>query len=736
MSADPVVLQIAVPTPFRKLFDYLPENNANKSVSKPGCRVLIPFGKRKHIIGVVVSSSKHSEYPQNKLKRIEHVIDEQPVFEKTQMELLLWASRYYHHPVGEVINNALPVWLRKANQLEQLVPIAWQMTKKGKNTALDTLKRSPKQYQLLEYLQKHSQPHLEHDLLEQADIHKRVIQSLEQKQFIEKTALTPNMQYSVSDNNKFDLNQEQKQAVKNVTAAIGSSQVFLLDGLTGSGKTEVYMEIVKAVLQAGKQSLILLPEIGLTPQIIQRFKQRFHCKIAIQHSGLSNRERMQHWLSAKDGSAGIVLGTRSAIWTPLANPGVFIIDEEHDLSYKQQEGFRYSAKDTLIMRSQLEQLPVLLGSATPSLESQYNIQKKSYQPLQLRVRAGGATLPEFKLFDVRGKKMYGALSDLLVNEIRQHLNKNNQVLLFLNRRGYATHLICHACGWKACCERCERPYTYHKTYKKMICHHCDNYKNPIETCAECEQPLFMLGHGTERIEEQLHALFPDKTMARIDRDSTRKKNAMSSILEKINDGSIDILIGTQMLAKGHHFPNVTLTAIVDADHGLFSTDFRASERLAQLFVQVSGRAGRGEKKGTVVVQTHQPDHDLFQQIIQHGYQHYAKTLMQERETAELPPYSYMALLNAEAHNQSDAVGFLRHAAVLINERKEKQLSVFGPVPALIEKRSGRFRQQLILQANNRNALHKHIDSWLLQLETAKLSKKVRWSIDIDPQDMA
>jgi primosomal protein N' (replication factor Y) (superfamily II helicase) len=380
-------------------------------------------------------------------------------------------------------------------------------------------------------------------------------------------------------------------------------------------------------------------------------------------------------------------------------------------------------------------VPAVLGSATPSLETLHNANKERYQHLILPARAGDAKPPTHRILDVRGKKMHGPLSQTLVDEIAAHLKNKNQILLFLNRRGYASHLYCHHCGWKAECDRCELPYTYHKSNNRMVCHHCDSNKKSIKHCPECEEELLFLGHGTERIEEVLNDLFPKAIVSRIDRDTTRKKNAMNDYLEKIHSGEIDILIGTQMLAKGHHFPNVTLTGIIDADRGLFSTDFRASERLAQLFIQVSGRTGRGSKEGTVIVQTYNPDHPLFKQLIEHGYKHFSESLLQERKHSLLPPCSYMAFLRAEAHNVNDAKRFIKDSEMQLTILTKNALQMFGPIPALIEKRSGRYRYQLIIQSNSRKTLHSHLDQWLDKLDNLKIGKKVRWSLDIDPQDM-
>ena len=736
MAKSNRILRVAVATPLRRLFDYLPPENSDVHKVKAGIRVSVPFGRRKEIIGILVSLTDKSEHPTDKLKRINYFIDKEPVIDSKILDLCIWASRYYHHPIGEVIFNALPAWLRKGKTLDKLEKISWRLTAEGKQVDPNQLKRAPKQAQLLNFLQQDNLAKSKTDL---ESIFKRpetTLFALEKKGFVEKTTTEIIEQEYKAHNNPLELNKHQTSAIKNICNKLGTSSVFLLDGLTGSGKTEVYMTVIESMLKLDKQCLVLLPEIGLTPQIIQRFKDRFDCNIAIQHSGLSNTERMQHWLEARSGRAKIVLGTRSAVWTPLAKPGLYIIDEEHDLSYKQQDGFRYSAKDMLIIRASRDNVPVILGSATPSLESLYNIKNKKYEHLVLPARAGLSRPPTFHLLDIRGKKMHGPLSQTLIDEINKHLENKNQVLLFLNRRGYAVNLYCHQCGWKAECSRCELPYTYHKSTNRLNCHHCGGSKKNITHCPECGEHLLLMGHGTERIEEVLNNLFPHAVISRIDRDTTRKKGAMSSVLNHIHSGSIDIMIGTQMLAKGHHFPNVTLTAIVDADRGLFSTDFRAGERLAQLFMQVSGRTGRGEKPGTVIVQTYNPEHPLFQQLITHGYNHYSTSLLKEREHASLPPYTYMALLKAEAHNINDAKHFINQASMKLKQLTNDLLSVFGPIPALIEKRSGRHRLQLIIQSSNRNNLHKYLDEWLLQLESIKLSKKVRWSLDVDPQDMA
>jgi len=729
------ILHVAIATPLRRLFDYLPVSTSESGNLQAGMRVSVPFGRRKEVTGIIVSTGNKSDFPQHKLKRINYAIDKQPILKEKHLNFLAWVSNYYHYPMGEVIFSALPAWLRKNNSIDKFRESIWSVTKKGLTTDPNRINKSPKQAQILNYIQKNQTTVNESELNNIYPRAKQSLLALEKKGLITKEFKEPIEKIIKINKSPFKLNKEQKSAIKAISSSVDRSSIFLLDGLTGSGKTEVYMSVMEPIIKAGKQCIVLLPEIGLTPQQIQRFKDRFEVDIAIQHSGLTDTERTRYWQDAKTGKAKIILGTRSAIWTPLANPGLYIIDEEHDLSYKQQDGFRYSARDMLIIRATRDKVPAVLGSATPSLETLHNVKKGRYKHLILPARAGTAKQPKHRLLDVRGKKMFGPLSHTLVDEISAHLKNKNQVLLFLNRRGYAAHLYCHNCGWKAECDRCDLPYTYHKSNDCMICHHCSSNKRSIKHCPECDESLLLLGHGTERIEEALEELFPKAIISRIDRDTTRKKNAMNEYLDKIHSGEIDILIGTQMLAKGHHFPNVTLTGIVDADRGLFSTDFRASERLAQLFMQVSGRTGRGSKEGTVVVQTYNPEHPLFKQLIEHGYNFFSESLLQERRHSLLPPYSYMAFLRAEAHNVNDAKRFIDDAAMQLTILTNNALQLFGPIPALIEKRSGRYRYQLIIQSSNRKSLHSYIDEWLDKLDSMKVGRKVRWSLDIDPQDM-
>ena len=532
------------------------------------------------------------------------------------------------------------------------------------------------------------------------------------------------------------LNPAQSNAVEAILSSLNRFQTFLLDGVTGSGKTEVYLQSIEAAVRAGKQALVLIPEIGLTPQTLARFRARFDVALAVFHSALTERERLETWWMAREGKAAIIIGTRSAVWTPLQNPGIFIVDEEHDLSYKQQEGFRYSARDVAIIRAQRARIPVVLGSATPSLESLHNARGRRYHYLFLPDRAGTAQSPHLEILDLRGRPMQGGISEPLIERISAHLERQEQVLLFLNRRGYAPLLLCHQCGWIAGCDRCDAKLTYHQATKALCCHHC-GVEHPFEThCSHCgSRELLKIGYGTERIVETLKHLFPAARIVRIDRDSTRRKGALQGMLDSIQAGEAEILVGTQMLAKGHHFPKVTLVAIVDADSRLYGIDFRSSERLAQQVIQVAGRAGRAEAPGTVIIQTHHPHHPLLAALTAQGYAACADSVLKERRQTHLPPFSSLALLRAEAPSDTDPPCFLAEAKQAALAVSSQGITLFGPVPAPMERRAGRYRAQLLVQSRTRRALQQMLSTWVPLLENLKTVRRVRWSLDVDPQEM-
>ncbi|HEB92966.1 MAG TPA: primosomal protein N' [Gammaproteobacteria bacterium] len=734
MPTRPSVIRVAISVPLRRSFDYQIAPSALTVM--PGVRVKVSFG-RSETVGLVLALSDEKERSTAKLKAISAALETRSVIHTTDISLLQWASDYYAHPIGEVIFSALPSLLRQGEPAERRGVEHWRLTCRGARQEPDQLTRAPRQAALLRLLMDHPEGLSASTINERQDNWRPSMRKLAEKDWVvceQRPALL--LPAAGARDEAPTLNAEQQAALASLCTGLGHFGVSLLDGVTGSGKTEVYLGLIARVLARGEQALVLVPEIGLTPQLLDRFRRRFPVPIAVLHSGLSDRERLDAWLAARDGDAAIVIGTRSAVFTPLARPGVIILDEEHDASFKQQDGFRYSARDVAVKRAQLENIPVLLGSATPSLETLHNARLGRYSHLRLSERAGNARHPALAVLDVRKQPMNSGLSLALVNAMRRHLDADGQVLLFLNRRGYAPTLLCHDCGWVAKCRRCDAHMTLFAGQRRLRCHHCGSERPADPACPECRgSELRPVGAGTERLEEALQGLFPGIGMVRIDRDTTRRKGAMQALLDSVHDGSARILVGTQMLAKGHHFPEVTLVGMVDVDQGLFSADFRATERMAQLITQVAGRAGRAQRPGQVLIQTHHPDHPLLQLLLREGYAAFAHAALEERRQANLPPFSYLALLRAEAVDGELPLRFLRQARELAEAMQLRGVQLLGPIPAPMERRAGRVRAQLLLQANRRVDLHRLLDPWLQQLETDKLGRKVRWSVDVDPQEM-
>jgi len=736
------ILRVALNTPLRNLFDYLPPDNCPVRTLAPGQRLQVPFGKGSVRTGIIISISGTSELPKHKLKKAIALLDEVPLLPKKHLQLIEWASHYYHHPIGDVAFTSLPAALRKGKAAKIKQEVFWRLTEPGKKLDPDELSRAKKQLALFLFIKQTPGGVSQSRITNEFKNSQQPLEALFKKKLIKKigTLATKNHAKTIHRQNDFSWqlkpNEEQQNAIEKIVASSAAYHAFLLNGITGSGKTEVYLQIIRHTLESGKQALVLVPEIGLTPQFIDLIKDRFGEKIVVLHSGLSEGERLLGWLKARDGQAPVVLGTRSAIWTPMPNLGMIIIDEEHDLSYKQQDGLRYSARDLALIRGQREKIPVVLGSATPSMESMKNARDGRYLELRLLKRVNDSSLPDIQIHDVRNDKMHGAISQYLLKNIKQCLKNRQQVLLFLNRRGYAPVMMCHGCGFISQCPRCNVYMTFHKHKNMLRCHHCDHHERLPQECPDCSShQFFELGHGTERLEETLTELLPETKILRIDRDSTRRKGAMQTMLKDIHAGDADILIGTQMLAKGHHFPNVTLVGIIDADRGLFSVDYRASERMAQILMQVSGRAGRSDRPGIVIVQTHHPDHPLLNELASHNYEQTTQLLLEERQQAQLPPFSYQALLRAESNKQQVAVKFLNIARTKLQELTDGKLDAYGPVSAPMEKRAGRYRFQLLVQSGSRQIMKRFLTPWIEYLGNLPESRKVRWSLDVDPQDM-
>jgi len=730
------ILRVAVPSPLRRYFDYLPPAQSAPESWQAGARIKVPFGRRQPL-GLITEVRSDTPLERTQLRRALAILDPAaPALPSELLQLLRWAQQYYQHPPGEVYAAALPALLRQAAPLQLQLDPVWCLTAAGQAALTQNLaRRAPRQQALLQLLAQHptglgsKQLRLVLPGWSASARSLRAKAWIEARQDIEQAAVIERSTSPIHE-----LNSAQRQAVDTLLAGLGSFSAYLLEGVTGSGKTEVYLQVIEQTLAQGRQALVLVPEIGLTPQLLSRFQTRLQSRLAVFHSALNDRERLNAWLLARSAQARVVIGTRSAVFTPLPELGLIIIDEEHDPSFKQQDGFRYNARDLAIVRARQSDIPIVLGSATPSLESVYNAQRERYQRLQLPERVGAAQPPTIELIDLRQKTLTEGLSEALLHRAERHLGRAGQVLLFLNRRGFAPVLICHECGWNAHCKHCDAHLTVHLRRQRLRCHHCGAEQRVPAPCPACGSvDLRALGLGTERIEQVLNQRFPSINMARIDRDSTRRKGSLQRLLEEIQQGQRQLLIGTQMLAKGHHFPNVTLVGIIDADQGLFSADFRASERLAQLILQVAGRAGRADRPGTVLIQTHHPDHPLLQTLIEGGYSAFALAALAEREQAALPPFTHHALLRAEAPHAEAPLRFLNDA--LAAAAKPEAVDLLGPVPAPMERRAGRYRAQLLLQSTDRAALRRLLEPWLAQLESLKSARKVRWSLDVDPLDL-
>jgi primosomal protein N' (replication factor Y) len=770
------VFRVALDTPLKRLFDYLPPAEALfPAPLEPGTRVRVPFG-RQRLVGIVMEAADSSEVPLERLKPILEVLDSRPVLDASAMALLRWAAEYYHHPIGEVLSTALPKALRTGADAEAREE-RWTVTVDGREAwSRGEPRRAPKQRELLGYLvergggsasggdgrlagaqdgssasRSSTAAHegaaaLAHagasaSVLEEAIPNWReAARALKARGWVVSAEISiarivnGGSPFAVRESGP-ELRDEQREAVDAVGAALGHFGAFVLHGVTGSGKTEVYLRLVERVLEQGRRALVLVPEIGLTPQLVGRFRDRFDTPMAVLHSALTDHERLLAWREAYSGHARIVLGTRSAVFAPVPELGIIIVDEEHDSSFKQHEGgFRYSARDLAVVRAQRADVPVVLGSATPALESLHNVAGGRYARLLLPYRAAGAKPPRMALVDLRANAGHSGVSTPAIQAIERHLRGDGQVLVFLNRRGYAPTLLCTACGWVAPCQECDARLTVHLSAGRLRCHHCGFDSVLPSRCPQCGFTVKPVGQGTERIEEALTTLFPGVTLARLDRDVVRRRGDMEEVMRRMSSGEARILVGTQMVTKGHDFPNVTLVVVLNADQGLFSTDFRAPERLAQTIVQVAGRAGRGTRPGEVLIQTEFPGHPLLLSLLAEGYDGFARTALAERAQASWPPFSRLAAVRDSAKTAEGALEFLTDARKLARTAP-RGLRLLGPVPAAMSKRAGRYHAQLLIEGTDRSSLHHFLDSWLPAVEQLQSARRVRWALDVDPIEL-
>ncbi len=729
------VLRLAIPSPLRRYFDYLPPPGlaaADLARLAPGIRLRVPFGRRE-VTGYLLEVRGDSDAPEGSLKPALELLDDQSLLSPELFDLCEWAAAYYHHPPGEVFQAAFPRRLREGKAPLPAGERAYRLTTRGRGLAPDALARSPRQAQAVALLR--GAAAVAATALKDAGVNSSVLRSLRDKDLVQECHLDapptpPTARPGLAPN------REQAAAIAAVQAAAGAFSCHLLEGVTGSGKTEVYLQLIADCIGRGQAALVLIPEIGLTPQTVARFESRFDTTIAVLHSGLSDAQRYQAWEHARTGRAPIVIGTRSAVFTPLQNLGLVIVDEEHDSSFKQQDGFRYSARDVAIKRAQLNDCPVLLGSATPSLESIHNAELGRYAHHPLTQRAGGSELPTIRVLDVRKQALQAGLSDALIAQLEATLGAGKQALLFLNRRGYAPTLQCHDCGWVAQCTACDARLTVHRRRRALRCHHCGAGHPLTQRCPHCHSnQLLTAGLGTEQSDDFLRARFPHFRVHRVDSDSMSGRDAMQSLVDDINRGEPCILLGTQMLTKGHHFPGVSLVAVIDADAMLFSADFRGEERMAQLLTQVAGRAGRAGTRGEVLLQTHYPDHPAVVALLAHDYAAHARRLLAQRRERGLPPVGQMLVLRTDCPDAAWGEQFLAQLRRAAERRLPAGVHLIGPLPSPMPRRAGRFRSQLLVGAPARPQAQAAAGVLVEAAQGLPVKHSLNWSIDIDPQDI-
>jgi len=744
------VLRVVIDAPLRSPFDYLPPPGLAPAAVALGARVRVPVGKRE-TIGVVVDYADQPSVSAAALKSVHQVLDTAALLDPGLMQLLRWTADYYHHPLGEVIAAALPRALRDGAPAAAQIEL-WCATAAGLEAlALDTARRAPKQQALLALLAASPAGVTGEAITARLARWREAARALRSRGWIDRfeVGAAARAQPAAPSGDRAPgpdtpgpgagppapaLSEAQITAVARIDATAGEYAAWLLQGATGSGKTEVYLQCAARTLARGGGVLVLVPEIGLTPQLVQRFRERLDVQIAVLHSGLSDAERLAAWRAARSGQARAVLGTRSAVFAPLPGLGLIVVDEEHDSSYKQHDGgCRYSARDLAVVRAQQNHIPVVLGSATPAFETLQNLIGGRYRGLALPRRDDQALAPRLALVDLRAHTVRQGLSVPVIDAIRRHLSASGQVLVFINRRGYAPTLLCTACGWIAPCHACDARLTVHRASGQLRCHHCGAVEALPERCLRCGFEVKPVGQGTERVEETLRELFPAEPLIRLDRDTASRPAELDAIVSSVLSGAARILVGTQMVTKGHHFPGISLVVVLNADQGLFSTDFRAAERLAQTIVQVAGRAGRERNRGEVLIQTEYPEHPLLQSLLSGGYEGFAATALLERAAARWPPFGRLAVLRASTRSSGGALQFL--AAARQASPAARDVRLLGPVAASMARRADRYHAQLLIESADRGPLHRFIDDWLPQVETLARTHRVRYALDVDPIDI-
>ncbi|MGI9258112.1 MAG: primosomal protein N' [Gammaproteobacteria bacterium] len=732
MPDGAAILRVAVPVPVAGAFDYLWSGPGDPPA--PGCRVRVPFGRGTRV-GLILDRSDETDIAAEKLKPVESALDESPVVGAELLATLVWCADYYHHPVGEVVTQALPVLLRQGRELPSGIVPGWKLSAEGRAQDTELIaRRAPRQAQILAELAGDSA--VPEGALRESGIGHDAINRLAAKGWIEPEPITvaaPSVE-SPTVSAKPELTTDQNAVLDAIQSGSGRFQPYLLQGVTGSGKTEVYLRLIENQLGRERQSLLLVPEIGLTPQLVARLENRFGTRLAIMHSNRTDSERLHAWHDAFTGDAKVIVGTRSAVFSPLPEAGLIIVDEEHDASYKQHEGFRYSARDLAVYRARQLDVPVLLASATPSLESFHNARRGRYELLEMPRRIGSAGAPAFNIIDLNRHAATRGISGPLIAAIERHLAADNQVLLFLNRRGFAPVLFCSECRTVEECGHCDSRLTVHASSGVLRCHHCGSQAPLTWACTNCGAERIAVGEGTQRVNDELTALFPTARIARLDRDVATRHGVLTQVLADVETGQTQILVGTQMLTKGHDFPRVTMVGVLDADQGLLGADFRSNERLAQTLLQVAGRAGRRDQPGEVYIQTHYPAHPLLSCLTEQDYTAFAELALEERLDSEWPPFAHLIVWRAQASEREPAHSFLRRVATAA-KRITGPVRILGPAAPPMERRSGRYRAQLLFHCNDRTALHTLVAALLLEVRAWPESRRVRFSVDVDPLEL-
>jgi len=746
-----IIIEVAIPLYLETTFHYLVPARLAPHV-QIGKRVLAPFGRRK-LTGYIIGRAKSAE---GDLKEIIDLLDPAPLFTAKELEFLRWTAGYYLHPLGEVLKGALPAGIniesrKKSAPAADGVEVTEEVLTGGRevksalfyqiaNTSEGLAPLKGKRAIIVEFLRGSGEVPA-YVLRREFRANGILLKDLQEKGYItcesREVYRDPYREEVFERDQPLCLNSAQAEALFRITAAVDAEGFapFLLHGVTGSGKTEVYLQAIAHVLGQGKTALVLVPEIALTPQLVKRFKRRFACGIAVLHSALSDGERFDEWRRIRRDEAEIVIGARSAIFAPLQKIGIIVVDEEHDASYKQSEGLRYNARDLALVRGKMERACVLLGSATPLVTSFHAAQNGKLGYLHLPQRVRNLPMPTVDLLDGRGRKGETFLPGMTA-ALERNLSMSGQALLFINRRGFATFLICAECGHVLNCPNCSVTLTYHRRKERHFCHYCDYSIPAPSVCPSCESPAInLLGRGTERVEEEVKAIFPQARVSRMDRDTTRGRGGHARILKELEKGFIDILIGTQMIAKGHDIPGITLVGVVSADATLNLPDFRSAERTFQLITQVMGRAGRGDAPGQVVVQSLAPDHYAISRAAAHDFTGFYAEELEYRREAGYPPFAHLAALIFSGNSEASVEKAAKVAAALLRTVRQElriRIEILGPATAILAKVRGRYRWQILLKSTGRTNLHLLLAEFK---EKVKLPATVRLAIDVDPVDL-